>query len=133
MLSSLWHREQREAKVVLPTAAFPEKPPVELDDELLDELLLEEELLLLDELLLELEEELLLDIPLEDELLLDELLLDEPLEDDDPPPPQAASIALNIPIISIFRIIDVAPHVTTATSSHITRLTTNVGRFRYGF
>lgn len=114
MLSSLWHREQREAKVVLPTAAFPEKPPVELDDELLDELLLEEELLLLDELLLELEEELLLDIPLEDELLLDELLLDEPLEDDDPPPPQAASIALNIPIISIFRIIDVAPHVTTA-------------------
>lgn len=129
----MWHREQREAKVVLPVAAFPEKPPVELDDELLDELLLEEELLLLDELLLELEEELLLDIPLEDELLLDELLLDEPLEDDDPPPPQAASIALNIPIISIFRIIDVAPHVTTATSSHTTRLTTNVGRFRCGF
>ena len=89
--------EQREANVVLPVAAFPEKPPEELDedglpdelllvDELLDEVLLEEELLLVlpldDELLLV--EELLLVFPLEDELLLEELLLDELLEDEDP-------------------------------------------------
>ena len=80
---------QQEANVVLPVAAFPEKPPEELDedglpdellllvDELLDEVLLEEELLLVlpldDELLLV--EELLLVFPLEDELLLEELLL----------------------------------------------------------
>lgn len=126
----MWQREQREANVVLPVAAFPEKPPEELDedglpdelllvDELLDEVLLEEELLLVlpldDELLLV--EELLLVFPLEDELLLEELLLDELLEDEDPPPPQAASIALNIPKISILRIIDIAPHMTTADSN----------------
>ena len=83
--------------------------------------LVEDELLLLDELLVD---ELLLDMPPDDELLLDEL------EEDVSPPPQAASIALNNPIISILRIIDKAPHMTTATSPHITRLTTKVGRFR---
>lgn len=74
---------------------------------------LEDELLLVDELLLE---ELLLD-----ELLLDELE-DELLEEDvsSSPPPQAASIALNIPIISILRIIVVAPHMTPAI--HITNM-----------
>lgn len=118
----MWHLAQREANVVFPRAASPEKPPVELDEDILpDELLLEEELLLLDELLLE--EELLV-LPADVELLLDELLLDELLEDELPPPPQAASIALNIPKINILRIIDKAPHLTTATSSRISRLTT---------
>jgi hypothetical protein len=95
----LWHLEHLEAKSVLPRVASPEKPPVELvEEELLDELLL-------DELLLE------------EELLLDELL-DELLEDDDPGPSQAASSMLNIPIISILRIIDIAPHMTSATSPY---------------
>ncbi|HEY6530225.1 MAG TPA: hypothetical protein VIZ65_16170 [Cellvibrionaceae bacterium] len=103
-----------------------------VEDELLDELLLLEELLLVlpdeDELLLDellLLEELLLVLPVEDELLLDELL-----EDDDPGPLQAASIALNIPIISILRIIDKAPRMTTPPAAYMTRLTTKVGRFR---
>ena len=103
-----------------------------------DELLLEEELLL-DELLLD---ELLV-LPVDDELLLDELLLVLPLEDEllldellegvGPGPSQAASSALNIPIISILRIIDKAPHMTIATRQYEVRRTTNVGSFRCGF
>lgn len=69
-----------------------------------------------DELELELEDELLVDELLLDELLDDELLLDELLpEDVGSSPPQAASMALSIPITSILRIIVVAPHVTPAT------------------
>lgn len=81
--------------------ASPGKPLEELLLDELDELLLE---LLLDELLLE---ELLLDELLLDELLLDELLLE--LLAVGSSPPQAASIALSVPIINILRISIAAP------------------------
>ena len=98
-----------------------------------DELLLEEELLLDELLVLPVDDELLLDelllvLPLEDELLLDELL-----EGVGPGPSQAASSALNIPIISILRIIDKAPHMTTATRPFNMTLAINVGRFHFVF
>lgn len=86
---------------------------------------------------LELEEELLLDEPLvdEDELLLDELEEDELLEEleDDvsSPPPHAASIALNIPMINILRIIVIAPHVAPAVQ--ITNMDGCCGRFHHEF
>jgi hypothetical protein len=90
------------AKVVAPRTGSPANP---LDELLLDELLDELEELLLEELLLE----LLLDELLLDELLLEELLLDELLLAVGSSPPQAASIALSIPRISILRIIFAAP------------------------
>jgi len=92
------------ANVAAPLTGSPAKP--------LDELLLEELLDELDELLLEELEELL-------ELLPDELLLEELLDElllVGSSPPQAASIALSIPIINILRIIVAAPYwaLTTA-------------------
>ena len=113
----------------LTCSCIPGKPPEELDedglpdelllvDELLDEVLLEEELLLVlpldDELLLV--EELLLVFPLEDELLLEELLLDELLEDEDPLLHRRRALRSTF-LKLVLRIIDIAPHMTTADSN----------------
>lgn len=73
-------------------------------------------------------DELLLD---DDELLDDELLLDELPPELGSSSPQAASMALSIPIRSILRIIVVAPHMTPA--AHITMWMAAIGRFHYGF